>query len=103
MQNRITVLARGLVALGLIVSLGIRFDAAARHDDRTNPLPHHSGPQSGQTGLDPHDPYAPGPVETTTTDYPENVLGVFLDLSPRGSASQDPWGDQCRPGVCPAW
>ena len=105
MHPRITGLAKGIIALGLIVSLGSRFDAAAKQDDDQDDLfPRHSRPQSGQTGLDAHDPYAPGPLgETTTPDNAavrfEAVLGVSLQ-DPR---TPDDRGARCRPGICDAW
>lgn len=64
MQRRSTGLATGLVALGLTVSLGIRFDVAAHHDERTNPFPHHSRPQERANG--------PGPARSLRAGPPRD-------------------------------
>ena len=103
MMDTLTRLTKGLVVLGLILSLGVRVGASAEEHDREEPFPRHSSPVGGRTEIDPYDPYAPGPLTETVTDGPVVVLGVFLAPTSRGVMTPDQWVDQCRPGVCRAW
>lgn len=104
MKISIRVMAMSMVAMALLLGLVIRFQAAAQETDLDDYFARHVGPVSGQTDIDPYDPYAPVDLEAgTTLERTAIRYGVPATSPLRVISAQGAKSEHCMPTTCKAW
>lgn len=102
MKTRITDLAvKAAVVAGLAVGLAFGSGlgiAGADHSEAGNYFDLYPGPVNGQTGIDPHDPYAPVDLGSAGGGS-QRIAGVAADVV----TAENEASEHCTPQRCRAW